>query len=857
MARVTRVREPTKFGDYYLFDRVAVGGMAEVFKAVSYGVEGFERLFAVKRVLPNIAEDQEFVEMFIDEAKIAVQLTHANIGQIFELGKVDGSYFIAMEFVQGKDVRALFDRARTERRSLDVAMCCHVIKEVCEALEYAHNKKRNADETLDLVHRDVSPQNIIVSYDGEVKLIDFGIAKAAGKASKTQAGILKGKFGYMSPEQVRGRSIDHRTDLFSLAAVLYELVTLERCFQGESDFSTLEKVRSVDIRRPSAIARDIPPELERIILRGLAREPEDRYQSAAEFQDALQKFLYQSGTFYARKDLAAYMRRTFDAELRTEQSRLAQFREFARHNIPEARRASSGPVDDPEATADEPGSFKPDLPTLSWEDEEVETAIWDRSPSQVMAAVDVPKTRRPVRSASDDPPAFAHAAAQLAARSGAMASSQPLPEAHAPTPPPLASPPPRGPHRGPEALVQTASIAAIRPGPAPATPSGRWRLWTLGVVAILAIGVAAFVVWRERQGATVVFETDPPQLLLAVDDRAPVPVQSPVNLADLPAGPHRLRFTAEGYQPAEQRLSVNPGQRLELARVALARIPTGLHIETVPGGAKVFIDGAYIDESPVQASSVAPGNRTLRIEKAGFLPWEGTVKAAAGTLQRVEPIKLMPARVTVSLMPDPIEAEVAVVSPDGSRRVVGKGNQRVQIDNVGGTRVEVRLDGFEPLVQRLPQYPQLDGNTQLLTLKKDESAARRAPPPPEPPVAVTPRRPRRDTPPATEPPRRPAEPDPEDAPPTRVVIRRPPARPATEAPPPPKPEGKGFLKLIAKPPAQAFILGRSVGWTPLIKHELPAGTHTIELVREGEGAYRRQITVVIEADKTTLRKFSL
>jgi serine/threonine protein kinase len=245
------LRDPLKFGNYYLIERVNIGGMAEVFKGVSYGVEGFERLFAVKRVLPNISEDQEFIEMFIDEAKIAVQLNHANIGQIFELGNAENSYFIAMEFVQGKDLRALFDRVRKRNERIDIPMTCHIVKEVCEALEYAHNKKNERQEALNLVHRDVSPQNIIVSYDGEVKLIDFGIAKAAGKASKTQAGILKGKFGYMSPEQVRGRPIDRRSDIFSLGVVLFELLTLERCFQGESDFSTLEKVRNVDIRRPA------------------------------------------------------------------------------------------------------------------------------------------------------------------------------------------------------------------------------------------------------------------------------------------------------------------------------------------------------------------------------------------------------------------------------------------------------------------------------------------------------------------------------------------------------------------------------------------------------------------------------
>ena len=196
------MKEPIKFGSYYLFDRVAVGGMAEVFKAATYGVESFERFVAIKRVLPSIAQDQEFIDMFVDEAKIAVQLAHSNIGKVFELGQVGDAYFISMEFVSGRDTRAIFDRIRSRGERLDIAMCCHIVKEVCEALEYAHNKKTAAGQPLDLIHRDVSPQNILVSYDGEVKLIDFGIAKAAGKANKTQAGILKGKFGYMSPEQV-------------------------------------------------------------------------------------------------------------------------------------------------------------------------------------------------------------------------------------------------------------------------------------------------------------------------------------------------------------------------------------------------------------------------------------------------------------------------------------------------------------------------------------------------------------------------------------------------------------------------------------------------------------------------------
>src|SRR5688572_17417087 len=302
--------------------------MAEVFKAKAYGVEGFERLVAVKRILPSIAEDKEFIEMFIDEAKIAVQLTHANIAQIFDLGKVADAYFIAMEFIHGKDLRAIFDRARKKGEPIPIPMACYTIMKVCEGLDYAHNKKDAAGRELNLVHRDVSPQNILVSYDGEVKLIDFGIAKAAGKASKTQAGILKGKFGYMSPEHVRGLPIDRRSDIFSVGIVLYELLTNERLFVGESDFSTLEKVRNVEILPPSTYNRKIPDELERIVLKALAKDVEDRYQNAIDLHDELQAFVYTAGEFYSRKDLAAWMKKVFAKEIEEETTKLEQYRQL-------------------------------------------------------------------------------------------------------------------------------------------------------------------------------------------------------------------------------------------------------------------------------------------------------------------------------------------------------------------------------------------------------------------------------------------------------------------------------------------------------------------------------------------------
>ena len=401
---MTALKKPIPFGKYYLLERINVGGMAEVFKAKTFGVEGFERLLAVKRILPNIAEDEEFITMFIDEAKIAVQLQHANIAQIFDLGKVDDSFFIALEFVHGRDLRSIFDRMRSRGDSIPIPMACHITMQVCEGLDYAHNKRDGQGRELNLVHRDISPQNVLIGYEGEVKLIDFGIAKAAGKASKTQAGILKGKFGYMSPEQVRGLPIDRRSDIFAVGIVLYELLTGERLFIGESDFSTLEKVRNVEIMPPSSYNKKIPPELEKLVLKALARDPEDRYQNAIDLHDDLQSFLYSVGEFYSRKDLSAWMKKTFAIEIEEDSAKLEQYRQMAppvaASNAEVSRRAAVGggpPTGRPGGGMAGLRAAGPRRPKgkggkgkaakaksdMGWDDEELDTQIFDKEDSDV------------------------------------------------------------------------------------------------------------------------------------------------------------------------------------------------------------------------------------------------------------------------------------------------------------------------------------------------------------------------------------------------------------------------------------------------------------------------------------------
>ncbi|MBK7859533.1 MAG: protein kinase [Archangiaceae bacterium] len=319
------MRKPTIFGKYLLLERVNVGGMAEVFIAKAFGVEGFERILAIKKILPTMAEDEEFITMFIDEARISVQLNHANIVHIHELGKHDDAYFIAMEYVSGRDLRTILERYRRRKEIMPTAQAVYVASKICEGLDYAHRKKDARGQELSIIHRDVSPQNILCSYEGEVKIIDFGIAKAANRSQKTQAGILKGKFGYMSPEQVRGLPIDRRSDVFAVGVILYEMLTGEKLFVGESDFSTLEKVRNAEVASPRQFNPNIPAGLEKVVLKALTREAEDRYQWASDLQEDLMRFLLAGDAIYSAKHLSQFMKEAFAEDLMRETEKMERF----------------------------------------------------------------------------------------------------------------------------------------------------------------------------------------------------------------------------------------------------------------------------------------------------------------------------------------------------------------------------------------------------------------------------------------------------------------------------------------------------------------------------------------------------
>jgi len=301
-----------RFGPYQLIDRVAIGGMAEVFKAKRAGVEGFEKIVAVKRILPHLSENKEFLDMFVDEAKMVAGLAHPNIVQIFDLGRIEKSYYIAMEYIHGRDLRTIMRRARDKGLRMPLDLSLRVVGQVCAALEYAHRKKDERGQPMQIVHRDVSPQNILISFEGDVKLVDFGIAKAATKASNTDRGALRGKLLYMSPEQAWGRPIDRRSDVFSLGIVLYEVLTETKPFVGAgTEVSILELVRQCVITPAREINPRVPEALDRVIMKALAREPDERYQDAGQMQRGLERFLRERPPVSAR-DLARFLELLFD-----------------------------------------------------------------------------------------------------------------------------------------------------------------------------------------------------------------------------------------------------------------------------------------------------------------------------------------------------------------------------------------------------------------------------------------------------------------------------------------------------------------------------------------------------------------
>lgn len=289
---------------YKVLEKVAAGGMAEVYRAESAGLEGFKKIVAIKRVLPHLSEKKQFIGMFLDEARVSAHLSHSNCVQVFDIGVGDNTYFIVMEYVDGADLKGVIEHRRKQNLPFPVEVACLICVRICEGLAYAHELVDSRGESLNIVHRDMSPPNVLITRHGEVKIVDFGLAKANSQLERSEPGIIKGKFSYLSPEAAKGAAVDARTDIFAVGIILWELLAGRRLFLGESDLETVRMVQAARVPSLREINPQVPPELERVLMKALTEDPAARYQRARDFGAALNELLFRLGQSVSSFDIA-------------------------------------------------------------------------------------------------------------------------------------------------------------------------------------------------------------------------------------------------------------------------------------------------------------------------------------------------------------------------------------------------------------------------------------------------------------------------------------------------------------------------------------------------------------------------
>ena len=309
-----------RLGKYQLIRQLAIGGMAEVYLARAKGIEGFTKRVVLKRILPQYATNKDFIKMFLDEARLAARLDHPNVVQVYDIGQTVGNYYFTMEYVQGQDVRNILKTEHRAGRAVPLGCSLTIARGLCAGLHYAHEMVDLDGTPLGIVHRDVSLSNVLVSYDGGVKIVDFGVAKCVAKETQTRAGTLKGKIAYMSPEQCRGEALDQRSDVFALGIILFELTTGTRLFAGESEFAILQKIATRDVESPATRVTNYPPELERIVLKALARDKTERYQTARDLQRDIENFARDERLALSAIELSEYMAQLFAEEISSQPS---------------------------------------------------------------------------------------------------------------------------------------------------------------------------------------------------------------------------------------------------------------------------------------------------------------------------------------------------------------------------------------------------------------------------------------------------------------------------------------------------------------------------------------------------------
>lgn len=576
------------FGKYCLLERVSVGGMAEIFRAKPFNAPASQKHLALKRILPHLAEDDEFVQMFIDEATLTVQLLHPNIVRTWELGRFHTSPYILMEFISGHDLLEMQRRLRGQQTIMDVAMACYIVREIALGMDYVHAKTDENGQPLHIIHRDISPQNILVTYGGNVKIIDFGIAKGTFQETRTQVGVLKGKFGYMSPEQVRGLTIDHRSDLFSIGTLLWELLTNRRLFRGSNEYETIQLLREPEIVPPSRYNPAIPAEVDRIVAKSLAAQREERHQTGGELAADLHRFLSAGPRPFGSAEMSAWMSQTFGEEIEAERHKRAYFRDI---NTPEDVLRAGQVVASEDTQPDAAGGRA----------RSGARGVWDSSiaPEEGADAVQFASEHTIVAAGGFDASAFASETEEdvmfLAADdiveigeldAGTEPGNGPTGASHGGQLPSLAG--------WGDIEVQNHQTQALpRPAEidgefaAPNTPArgvhtearaplSRGKIVAAALVVLLLglVAAAALTLWVGRdadpqlqaavlppppQVATLVVSVSPPTGLKILVDGVNLGDAAPVTMLDLTPGAHTLEISHPSYDPHHQQLELSAG----------------------------------------------------------------------------------------------------------------------------------------------------------------------------------------------------------------------------------------------------------------------------------------------------------
>jgi serine/threonine protein kinase len=815
------------FGKYLLLDRIAVGGMAEVYTAKSFGIEGFEKIIAIKRILPTMAEDQDFISMFIDEAKIAGHLTHANVVPIYELGKIGESHYIAMEYVWGKDLLQIMNRFRRMRRHMPPVMAAWIASKILEGLDYAHRKRDRHGRPMGIIHRDVSPQNVLVSYEGQVKLIDFGIAKAASRNTKTQAGVLKGKFGYMSPEQVRGLPIDHRSDIFAASTCLHEMLTGERLFVGESDFSTLEKVRNADVLPPSQRVHEIPKELEEIVLKGLAREPDERWQTAGEMQEELQRFIALQRPPFGTSKLNTWMRTAFANEISKEKARIDRFSKVSHPGVgapaPQPRPPAPAPAAPPPPPPGPSAPAMDDLSAFGDEDDDLggEATMITASPFDAMeeagggAPEEIAEEATQIFFSAEDmeeiveedsPPATAPA--------GSLSSPAP-PAGQMPPPRAVGTPGPPPSSSVQASSVQASSVQASSPTPAPAPASG-------GVRSTMQMPPGAV-------------PQPPPSQQPSPDMFAPPP---PGGAPSPGGGRQRHLPTMEverpgQMQPASQKKG-GMGKWIAILAAATFVLVGGLvvggiflfggedtgtvsvRVSPEAADARIFVDGRQRGRAPLLLEHVPEGEHTIEVRADGYQPTQEALQVTAGSTSMIQ----------LALEPEAPEVATAPAEP-------------AEAGGGGGATAEAAAPSADEGEAEETAAAQAE-DTEAEEAEEAEEATAEA----EEPVAQEPeRQARAERTQRTQRTRERSRPTP--------VRRERAERPARRAG-----GSHGTLTINSIPWARVFIDGRDTGRnTPVRNLRVPAGSHTIGLRTNDGVMHNVPVTVEAGQNQRIVRQF--